>query len=201
MPTLRVSRPPSESARRPTPSVGTTRFRLSTNCRNTKAIASCIVGADVTLLPGTPEGEAPSLSRAPSAAAVAGIVLGEVRRLFREGIQARQLALLAPMTGSNAALGRFTEVEGVPFVEDASDWRRGGGVLVTTARSFKGLEADVIITYDLGVFGPYFTPTDLYVAWTRARHRLICVCHGTEARAAAEAALAGAEQVNRLAQH
>ena len=38
-----------------------------------------------------------------------------------------------------------------------------------------------------------FTPTDLYVAWTRARHRLILVCQSGEIRAAVEAALADAE--------
>jgi DNA helicase IV len=53
----------------------------------------------------------------------------------------------------------------------AVDWRRGAGVLVTTARTFKGLEADVVIAYGLAAFGALFTPTDLYVAWTRARHR------------------------------
>ncbi|MCE7894909.1 MAG: hypothetical protein DYH12_35255, partial [Sorangiineae bacterium PRO1] len=75
--------------------------------------------------------------------------------------------------------------------------RRGGGVLVTTARSFKGLEADVVIVYGLSAFGGLFTRTDLYVAWTRARHRLIVACHPGEARAAVEAALADAEQAER----
>jgi superfamily I DNA/RNA helicase len=59
--------------------------------------------------------------------------------------------------------------------DDAVDWRRGGGVLVTTARSFKGLEAAIVIAYGLAGFGTFFTPTDLYVAWTRARHRLILI--------------------------
>jgi ATP-dependent exoDNAse (exonuclease V) alpha subunit len=39
-----------------------------------------------------------------------------------------------------------------------------------------------------------FTATDLYVAWTRARHRLVLVCQAGEVRAAAEAALADAER-------
>ena len=173
-----------------------TRFRLTTNCRNTRAIArsaSRIVGAEVTLLPGTPEGEAPSLCRAATAAAESGIVLGEVRRLLRGGLQARQVVLIGPAARENGSLARFSEVEGVQLIDDASDWRRGGGILVTTARAFKGLEADVVVLYDLSGFGAAFSTTDLYVAWTRARHRLICVCHGAEARARVEAILAASE--------
>jgi hypothetical protein len=177
-----------------------TRFRLTTNCRNTRTIArsaSYIVDAEVTLLPGIPEGEAPSVFRAPTAAAEAGLVVAEVRRLLRGGLDPRQLVLLGPAAHENGSLARFSDIQGVPLVSDACDWRRGGGVLVTTARSFKGLEADVVIAYDLGGFGQYFTRTDLYVAWTRARHRLICVCHGAESRATIEAALARAEEVAR----
>jgi superfamily I DNA/RNA helicase len=70
-------------------------------------------------------------------------------------------------------------------------------VLVTTARAFKGLEADVVIVYGLVAFGTLFTPTDLYVAWTRARHRLVLVCQSGEIRAAVEAALADAERAGR----
>jgi hypothetical protein len=46
----------------------------------------------------------------------------------------------------------------------------------------------------LAGFGTFFTPTDLYVAWTRARHRLILVCQSGDIRAAVEAALADAER-------
>jgi hypothetical protein len=173
------------------------RFKLKTNCRNTKAIArsgACLAGAEVTLLPGTPEGEPPALLRAHTQAAEAGLVLEEVRRLLRQGVKAPQLALIGPATHANGSLAKFREVEGVPLVDDAAAWRRGAGILVTTARSFKGLEADVVVLYDLAGFGLGFTATDLYVAWTRGRHRLICVSHGAETRASVEAALAAADQ-------
>ncbi len=55
-----------------------TKLRLTTNCRNTRAIArsaSCLTRAEVTLLPGSPEGEVPSIRRASTPAAVAGLVL------------------------------------------------------------------------------------------------------------------------------
>jgi len=175
------------------------RFRLTTNCRNTKSIArssSSLARIDVRLLPGSPTGEAPAVRRAPSTAAEAGLVLNEVRQLLQQGIKPQQVALIGPASLAKGSLARHDEVAGIQLVDDASDWRRGGGVLVTTARAFKGLEADIVIVYGLGGFGTFFTPTDLYVAWTRARHRLILVCQAGEVRAVAEAALAEAERAS-----
>ena len=139
--------------------------------------SSSVARIDVRLLP--PTGEPPTVRRAPSTAADAGLVLNAVRQLRRQGIKQQQLVLIGPAAhpkGSLFQLAQHHEVESVPLVDDACDWRRGVGVLVTTARSFKGLEADIVIAYSLSGFGPLFTPTDLYVAWTRARHRLILVC-------------------------
>lgn len=183
------------TARRP-PVHLAARFPLTTNCRNTKAIArsgSSLAKIDVRLLPGSPAGEAPAVRRAASSAAEAGLVLAEVRQLLQQGIKPHQLALIGPASHTKSSLARHAEVDGVPLIDDASDWRRGAGVLVTTARAFKGLEADVVIAYGLSSFGALFTATDLYVAWTRARHRLVLVCQAGEVRAAAEAALADAE--------
>lgn len=174
-----------------------TRFRLTTNCRNTKAIArssASLARIEVRLLPGSPSGEAPAIRRAPSNAAEAGLVLAELRLLLHQGIKPQQLAIIGPTALGKGPLGHHHESHGVPLIDDASDWRRGAGVLVTTARAFKGLEADIVIVYGLGSFGPLFTVTDLYVAWTRARHRLILVCQSGEIRESVEAALADAER-------
>lgn len=173
------------------------RFRLTTNCRNTKAIArssACLAELEVRLLPGSPSGEAPAIRRAASGPVEAGLVLAEVRQLLQQGIKPQQVALIGPASHAKGSLARHTEVEGTPLVDDAADWRRGAGVLVTTARAFKGLEADVVIAYGLSGFGPFFTASDLYVAWTRARHRLVLVCQPGEVQAMAEAALADSER-------
>jgi hypothetical protein len=173
------------------------RFRLTTNCRNTKTIArsgALLAGVDVRILPGSPAGEAPAVRRAPSATAEAGLVLAEVRQLFAQGIKPQQVALIGPTVFSKSSLSRHAEIDGVPLTEDAMDWRRGAGVLVTTARAFKGLEADVVVAYGLSGFSALFSSTDLYVAWTRARHRLVLVCQTGEVRVAAEGALADAER-------
>jgi hypothetical protein len=173
------------------------RFALMTNCRNTKAIArsgASLAQIEVRLLPGSPSGEDPAVRRAPSPAAEAGLVLAELRQLLQQAIKPQQIALIGPASHAKGSLARHVEVDGVPLIDDPIDWRRGAGVLVSTARAFKGLEADVVIAYGLSGFGPLFTRTDLYVAWTRARHRLILICQTGEVRAAAEAALADAER-------
>jgi Nuclease-related domain/AAA domain len=186
------------------PSVSlTTQFNLTTNCRNTKTIAqsgASLARLDVRLLPGSPVGEMPAVRRAPSSAAEAGIVLSEVRQLLQQRIEPKQLALIGPTSYSKGTLSHHPEVDGVPLIDDAADWRRGGGVLVTTARAFKGLEADVVIAYGLSGFGAFFSPTDLYVAWTRARHRLILVCQAGEVRQAVEVALAEAVRQEAMRQ-
>lgn len=173
------------------------RFKLSTNCRNTRTIArsgASLVGVEIRLLPGSPLGEAPAVRRAVSSPAEAGLVLAELRQLLSQGIAPQQLALIGPANRAKGSLARHAEVDGVPFIDDAIEWRRGGGILVTTARAFKGLEADVVIVYGLSEFGSLFRPADLYVAWTRARHRLILICQSGEVRATAEAALSDAAQ-------
>jgi superfamily I DNA/RNA helicase len=175
------------------------RFRLTTNCRNTKAIArsgGSLARVDVRLLPGSPSGEAPAIRRAASTAAEAGLVLAEAKLLLRQGINPRQIALIGPAAHGRGSLARHAEVDGVPLIDDAADWRRGAGILVTTARSFKGLEADVVIAYGLSGFGTLFTTTDLYVAWTRARHRLILVCQAGEVCSAAQSAISDAERMD-----
>lgn len=178
------------------------RFRLTTNCRNTKAIArsgAALASIDIRLLPGSPSGEAPAVRRAATAVAEAGLVLSEIRQLLHQCIKPQQLVLIGAASYVKGSLAHHAEVDGVPLVDDAVGWRRGAGVLVTTARAFKGLEADVVVAYGLSGFGALFTPTDLYVAWTRARHRLVLVCQSGEVRATVEAALAEAERGSREA--
>ena len=56
-----------------------------------------------------------------------------------------------------------------------ADWQEGKGILCTTVRAFKGLEADALLVTDVGAFSPVFTRSDLYVACSRAKHLLTCV--------------------------
>ena len=112
---------------------------MRANCRNTKAIArsaSALANIEVRLLPGSPDGESPAVRRTATNVAEAGIVLSEIRQLFLQHVKPEQIALIGPASYENSSLSRHKNVDGVPFVDDATDWRRGAGILVTTARSF-----------------------------------------------------------------
>lgn len=172
-----------------------TQFSLRTNCRNTRAItrsSAKLINVRIDASPGVPDGEQPALRRAASRAAGAGVVLSEVRRLLGAAVTTRQLALIGPAALANGALARAGDVDGIPLTTDAAEWRRGRGILVTTAAAFKGLEADVVLLYDLAGFSETFSRAHLYVAWTRARMRLFIFVYGDEARVAVETALAEA---------
>lgn len=74
------------------------------------------------------------------------------------------------------------ELQGVPITEKLADWEAGKGVLFSTIRSFKGLEADAVIIIDVPRPDtlPHFSLSDFYVACSRAKHLLVVlpVCEG-----------------------
>ncbi|MCA1791322.1 MAG: ATP-binding domain-containing protein [Thioalkalivibrio sp.] len=118
----------------------------------------------------------------------------ELRSLLqREDVAPRQIAVIGPAAKENGSLSDLTNIEGVPVVTSAEEWRDGNGVLITTARSFKGLEAEVVVLYDLDGLGRLFRREDLYVACTRAKVLLIAVVHGDQCREVIAAAQAVSE--------
>lgn len=154
------------------------RFALGANLRSTRTIAEAggrIGEVDVRLMPGSPAGVVPTVRRVRRTTTAKGLVLREVRDLLRGGFKPRQIALIGPARWERGTLQGLREISDVPLTSDAASWRLGESLLVTTARAFKGLEADVIVLYDIGELGKSFSRTDLYVAWTRARHRIIVV--------------------------
>ena len=166
------------------------KFRLNLNCRNTRKVANAsasILGIDAKSFEKAPEGVLPRIIRSGSQHQQKGLVLEELRRLIRrEYVLPRQIAIIGPASKKNGSLADVSDVDGISLVTSAEEWRDGGGVLVTTARSFKGLEADVVILYDLGRLGSLFRKEDLYVACTRARVLLVVIVHGPEVRSLIE---------------
>ena len=129
----------------------------------------------------------------PNPAAISGLVQQEVRMLLKEHrLEPRQLVIIGPASKAKGPLANVSSVDGVPLVDDATLWREGKGVLCSTARSFKGLEADVVILCDFSGLGSLFTVSDLYVALTRARSHLIIVAHDRAAKESLDEALAAA---------
>ena len=174
-----------------------TRFKLTINCRNTRRIAAASASV-LDLVPHTflraPVGGALRVLRPSSPAQQKGLVLRELRSLLRrEDVATEQIVVIGPAAKENGSLSDQADIDGVPFVMSAEEWRDGKGILVTTARSFKGLEAEVVLLYDLGGFGRLFRREDLYVACSRAKALLIAVVHGDQCREAIAAAQSAAE--------
>jgi hypothetical protein len=170
------------------------RFFLNVNCRNTRRIARMsanLVPIETRSPAGAPEGVDVRTLRAQAPSQQAGLVASELRRLLEtERLGPSQIALIGPASKDRGSLAKMSEVAGVKVVTSAAEWRAGTGVLCTTARSFKGLEADVVILYDLAAIGPGFTTSDLYVACSRARHALVLIAHDERIRAIVESAIA-----------
>jgi len=138
---------------------------------------------------GAPTGVDVRMLRAAAPTQQAGLVANELRRLLEtEKLSPRQIVLIGPASKDRGSLKGLTEVADTRIVTSAADWRAGKGVLCSTARSFKGLEADVVIVYDLAALSPGFTPADLYVACSRARHVLILITHDERIRGMLEQA-------------
>lgn len=173
------------------------RFKLSINCRNTRRIAAAsasVLALTPNIFPRAPVGGALRMLRAGSERQQKGLVLQELRSLLgREDVAPRQIAVIGPGAKDKGSLAGLADVDGVPIVTSAEEWRGGGGVLVTTARSFKGLEAEVVLLYDLSGFSRLFRREDLYVSCTRAKVLLIAIVHGDECREAIVTAQAAAE--------
>lgn len=173
------------------------RFRLTINCRNTRRIAlasASVLDLEPHIFPRAPAGSALRVLRASSPRQQKGLVMQELRSLLqREDVAPKQIAVIGPAAKESGSLSDLTDIDGAPIVTSAEEWRDGGGILVTTARSFKGLEAEVVLLYDLGAFGRLFRREDLYVACTRAKVLLIVVVHGDQCREVIAAAQTASE--------
>lgn len=172
-------------------------FRLTMNCRNTRKIAAAsasVLQLEPEVFARAPVGIKPRLLRAGTMRHQKGLVLQELRRLLEhEAIEPQQIVLMGPSAKANGSLADVRESGGVPFVTSVDAWRDGLGVLVTTARSFKGLEANAVLLYDLSDFGYLFRQEDLYVACSRAKVMLVAVVHGARCREVFESALTASE--------
>ena len=173
------------------------RFKLTINCRNTRRIAvasASVLDLDPNTFPRAPVGGPLRVFRASSPSNQKGLVVQQLRSLLRrEGVAPEQIAIIGPAAKANGSLSDLTKIDDVSVVTSVQKWRDGGGVLVTTARSFKGLEAEVVVLYDLGGFGQLFRREDLYVACTRAKVLLFAVVHGDQCREVISTAQAASE--------
>ena len=88
-------------------------------------------------------------------------------------MSANQIVLIGPASKDNSIFSDIDEFKSLKLVTCVKKWHESEGILITTSKSFKGLESDVVILYELDSFSNLFRLEDLYVACTRAKVLLI----------------------------
>lgn len=156
-------------------------FNLPTNCRNTRAIADkCSKILDVQILTrdDTPQGADPTVVTLDLAFDIKKRVEGIVSDWIRKGkLKPSQIAVLSPGKRERSSISDLKAVSGINITENIDTWREENGVLFSTVKSFKGLEADAIIIIDVPVEedSTFFKQSDFYVACSRAKHLLVVI--------------------------
>lgn len=153
-------------------------FELPMNCRNTRAIATMagnVLHREIQTHPRAPQGAEPEIVVEGERPEVVKLLNGWVKTwVKKEGIRPSQIAIISPFKKRNSCLRERAHFAGVSLTESLDRWEDGEGMLFSTIRSFKGLEADIVVIVD--VIEPdtikTFSRADLYVACSRAKHVL-----------------------------
>jgi Nuclease-related domain len=153
-------------------------YPLPTNCRNTRRIAATcgqILGQEVRTRATAPEGVDTRFVHAPSDGAQAREIKATLDEWIRKGnLKLSQVAILCPTRYQNSSVAGLSDAK-FSITENLGEWREGEGILFSTIRAFKGLEADAILMVDIPQPDsvPYFTRADFYVGCSRAKHLLV----------------------------
>lgn len=154
----------------------TVRYSLPTNCRNTRRIAATcgrIRGVEIAVRKEAPEGVETKIEVASSGDRQRIACEHQIREWLNTGkLLPNQIAVLSPRRQVSSSLAGTKSLRGCPIVDSLSAWKEGKGILYSTVRAFKGLEADALVVMDVCGFSPVLTQADLYVACSRAKHLL-----------------------------
>jgi hypothetical protein len=151
-------------------------FKLRTNCRNTRSIASrcsSIIGSTIRTSSFAPEGEEPLIVLTDSAEQVRQECSDLLaRHIGQGGLSPSRVAILSTRSRVKSCLGDG-KLDRYALTDELQEWENGKAVWFSTVKAFKGLEADVLVLIEANDFHPvYFSRQDLYVAASRAKHRL-----------------------------
>lgn len=150
---------------------------LPTNCRNTCEISKkCgeIISEEIKNHPLAPQGEKLEFVINPSALMLGQAIEAKLKDLLlNQGLDPSQIAILSPYKKAEP-LAKIKAMNKLELSDDLAAWRKNRCILHTTIRSFKGLEADVVILMLPGKPSDdsLFTKADYYVACSRAKHVL-----------------------------
>jgi hypothetical protein len=154
-------------------------FTLPTNCRNTKKITSVCASITNTTIKThdlAPDGREVRFHVCKDADQQLSKCQNILKVLKKNGVNPNQIVIQSPFRrdGSKSSFNGIGQIGGYPIVINFNEWRKSEGILFSTIRSFKGLEADIVLLVDLPDFNSskVFTVNDYYVGASRAKHVL-----------------------------
>jgi len=160
-------------------------YNLPTNCRNTRSIAgkcSEILNVEIPTREEAPQGEQPTVLTLELDYDIKKRVERYINEWVKDGkLKPSQVAILSPSKKERSSIRDLNAARGIKITEDIGAWREDKGVLFSTVKSFKGLEADAVIIIDVPeqADSTFFKQSDYYVACSRAKHLLV-VMHKEE---------------------
>jgi hypothetical protein len=156
-------------------------YNLPTNCRNTRSIAgkcSEILNVDIPTREEAPLGEKPTVLTLGLNYDVKKRVERYINEWVKDGnLKPSQIAILSPNKKERSSISDLNAAQGIKITEDIDAWREDEGVLFSTVKSFKGLEADAVLLIDIPEEEDtsFFKQSDYYVACSRAKHLLVVI--------------------------
>jgi len=152
---------------------------LTINCRATQRLRELcdrITGRTTTSPVGAPEGVPHEEFQYTDGSDLRRKLEARVSELAAQGLHPAQMVVLAPHRQQNSSLAGVEAIAGYRIVTAQDEDRNG--ILFSTARRFKGLEADVVLLVDQDSADPACTKVHRYVASSRARHLLVVFARG-----------------------
>ncbi len=147
---------------------------LNTNCRNTRRICTFLCDlSKVNILPksGMPEGKSPRLIEYTTDDDQIARIEACVKGLIEEGgLFPSDIVCLSTHSRKNSCLRDVEGLAGRPLAE--ATMPQDGAIRFSSLHRFKGLEANVVLLCDVTADSDGAKPEHLYVAASRAKHRV-----------------------------
>lgn len=149
------------------------RLVLSTNCRNTKSIASSankILGIKKYKLRDNVQGEKPIFYIISKNDQILSKLYDEIKRYVNNGISISKIVILTVNTENKSILAGHSKIGNYTITHNLGE----KGILFTTARKYKGLEAEVVIVIDIEkkTFDDEIKKKVMHVGASRAKYFL-----------------------------
>ncbi len=151
---------------------------LRTNCRNTKAITDLVKtfgNVEINHHPNAPDGEKPVFIPYNDRDEELAKIESTIGHLLNEGIEPQDIVFLSPHSKPNSCFSNIDKIAGLSITQElvASE----DGIRFATLHRFKGLEANIVLLCDVTSGDDHCKPEHLYVATSRARHRIFIFHH------------------------